>query len=80
MSILAIAAEMERVFSRAKTATVEGGRSLRIELIDALQCLNPWFRAGYYTNEEFIQWSEYRGNGTATERGGAQILNVLGEQ
>lgn len=77
LSIPAMAAEIERVFSEAKTTINEGRWSLELDTIEALQCLKPWFRAEYYTKEDFMKWSEYKGNGTATERGGARILNVL---
>ena len=69
LSIPAMAAEIE--LSGAKTTINEGRWSLGIDTIEALQCVKPWFRARYYTKEDFMKWSEYKGNRTATERGGA---------
>lgn len=52
LSIPAMAAEVERVFSGAKTTINEGRWSLGIDTIEALQCLKSWFRAGFYTKQE----------------------------
>lgn len=52
LSIPAMSAEVERVFSGAKTTISEGRWRLGIDTIEALQCLKSWFRAGYYTKEE----------------------------
>ena len=75
LSIRAItAAEIERVFSGAKTTINERRWSLGIDTIEALQCLKPWFRAGYYSKEDFMKWSEYKGNGTETPKSAAALI------
>ena len=46
-SIPAMSSQTESVFSGAKLTITDVRSSLRIDTIEVLECLKPWFRAGY---------------------------------
>lgn len=52
LSIPAMSAEVERVFSATKKTISEGRWNLNPTAINGIKCLRSWFRAGYYTMEE----------------------------
>ena len=49
LSIPAMSAEVERVFSATKKTISEGRWNLNPTAINGIKCLRSWFRAGYYT-------------------------------
>ena len=51
LSIPAISAEVERLFSAAKNTIGDKRNSLE-PMLEALECLKPWFRHDLFTQEE----------------------------
>jgi len=46
LSILAIAADVERLFSSAGVTLTDRRNRMGVDLLEALECLKSWYRGG----------------------------------
>ena len=58
LSIPAMSAEVERVFSGAKITIGDKRQRLRASTIEAVECLKSWFRLDLFTQEDLNEMME----------------------